>query len=229
MDEAIVLHLRPYRENSLLVDLFAREGGRQRLLARGARRKPGGSKPALVSFHRIFFSAGGGDGLRLLTQWEEAPESPELSGSAIFCGFYIAELLLKLLSQADPTPHLYDETLSTLRALSGSSDFDTILRRFECVILEEAGYGLSLQEDTQGRPIEPRARYLYHPENGAERVSYTSEGVPGSVLISLATGDFPLDQDRVLAKRMMRQVLDWHLEGRSIRSRELFKTFLGRK
>lgn len=228
MDEAIILHLRPYRESSYLVDLFARQAGRQRLVARGARRRTRWTGPGLASFARIFFVAGGRGELRCLSNWEKAPESPELAGGSIFCGFYMAELLLKLLPQSDPSPRLYDETLLALRDLSGGVDPELRLRRFEKVLLDEAGYGLRLFEDVEGRPIEAELQYTYHPEHGPEIVQGTGDAFSGSVLIGLRTGQFQNDRDRVLAKRLMRKVLDLHLEGRAIRSRELFKAFLGR-
>ena len=224
LDEAIVLHLRPYRETSCLVDVLTQARGRMRLLAKGVRR---GRQPPgdLASFSRIRYTIGGRGELRLLTAYEGVPEWPRLEGEALYCGFYVAELLMRLLPLEDAHPELYDETLSVIHQLGHSMRAEPLLRRFERALLEELGYGLSLLDDVLGEPIVADAYYFYHPEQGAERVSEGRGAVPGSTLIALARGEFGDGRDLVFAKKLMRSILDRLLEGRPLKSRELFQTF----
>lgn len=224
LDEAIVLHTRAYRETSYLVDLLTRDRGRLRLLAKGVRR---GRQPSadLSPFSRIRYTLGGRGELRLLTSSEGVPGWQRLEGEGLYCGFYVAELLIRLLPLEDAHPELYEEILSVLRQLGEGMRPERLLRRFERALLDELGYGLSLWEDTLGNPIEADAFYHYQPEQGARRLSDAQTGVPGSALIALATGDFENQRDLVFAKKLMRRILDQHLEGRPLKSRELFQTF----
>lgn len=224
LDEAIVLHTRAYRETSALVDLLTRNLGRVRVLAKGVRRSrqpPGDLSP----FSRIRYTLSGRGELRLLTTIEGVPGWQRLEGEGLYCGFYVAELLMRLLPLEDAHPELYEEILSVLRHLGAGIRPERLLRRFERALLEELGYGLSLWEDTLGNPIEAEAFYLYQPELGAQRLNDAQGGIPGSALIALASGDFKEERDLAFAKKLMRGILDRHLEGRPLKSRELFQTF----
>lgn len=224
LDEALVLHMRAYRETSCLVDLLTRERGRVRLLAKGVRR---GRQPSgdLTPFSRIRYTVGGRGELRLLTSSEGVPGWTRLEGEALYCGFYVAELVIRLLPLEDAHPELYEEILSVIHQLSTGLRPEPLLRRFERALLEELGYGLSLFEDALGDPIDAQGHYLYHPEQGAERVSEVQGSLPGSTLIALASGDFEDERDLRFAKKLMRGILDRHLEGQPLKSRELFQTF----
>lgn len=224
LDEAIVLHTRAYRETSYLVDLLTRERGRLRLLAKGVRR---GRNPSgdLSPFSRIRYTMGGRGELRLLTSAEGVSGWLRLEGEGLYCGFYVAELLMRLLPLEDAHPELYEEILWVIQQLGQGVRPERLLRRFERALLEELGYGLSLWEDTLGDPIEATALYHYHPEQGAQRVNDAQGGIPGSALIALATGEFEDERDLLFAKKLMRGILDRQLEGRPLKSRELFQTF----
>lgn len=224
LDEAIVLHIRAYRETSCLVDLLTRERGRVRVLAKGIRR---GRQPTgdLSPFSRIRYTLGGRGELRLLTSAEGVSGWQRLEGEGLFCGFYVAELLMRLLPLEDAHPELYEEILSVIQQLGAGVRPERLLRRFERALLEELGYGLSLWEDTLGDPIEGGAFYRYDPEEGAQRVADAQGGIPGSTLIALATGDFENERDLFFAKKLMRRILDRQLEGRPLKSRELFQAF----
>lgn len=224
LDEAIVLHIRAYRETSCLVDLLTRERGRIRLLAKGVRRGRQSSGD-LSPFSRIRYTLGGRGELRLLTSVEGVSGWLRLNGEGLYCGFYVAELLMRLLPLEDAHPELYEEILGVIQQLGQGAGPERLLRRFERALLEELGYGLSLWEDVHGNPIEASAFYLYHPEQGAQRVSDAPGGIPGSALLALASGDFANERDLLFAKKLMRTIIDRQLEGRPLRSRELFQTF----
>lgn len=226
--EAIVLHLRPYRETSCLVDLFSEGQGRVRLLAKGVRRSKQ-SQADLLPFTRVRYATGGRGELRLLTAHEAISGWPRLEGEALYCGFYVAELIIRLLPIEDAHPELYAETLLVLQCLAHGMRADGVLRRFEKSLLEELGYGLNLLEDLRGVPIEPSAVYRYHPEQGAERLGAGDSGIPGTALLALAAGEFEEDADLLWAKRLMRSILDTHLDGRPLKSRELFHYFSRRR
>ena len=140
-------------------------------------------------------------------------------------GFYVAELLIRLLPLEDAHPELFHASAALLGDLASGERREPLLRLFERALLDELGYGLSLSEDVEGLPIRSDAFYRYHPELGAEFISTDPGGIPGSALLALASGCFPDEADLVWAKRLMRMVLDQHLEGRPLKSRELFQTF----
>ena len=226
--EAIVLHVRPYRETSSLIDLFTEDQGRLRLLAKGVRRSKQ-SQAELLPFTRIRYAVGGRGELRLLTRYEAISGWSRLEGDALYCGFYVAELLIRLLPLEDAHPGLYGDTLSVLQRLAHGARPDFSLRCFERGLLEELGYGLNLHEDVEGLPIVADEVYRYHPEQGAERLAAGQEGIPGSALMALESGRFDDERDLMWAKRLMRSMLEVHLEGRPLKSRELFQIFSKRK
>lgn len=227
LDEALILHLRPYRETSVLVDLFGASSGRLRLLAKGARRGGPSGRPTLGAFDRILFAAGGRGELRLLTRWERLSSGAMLRGEALFCAYYVAELIMRLVALSDPAPDLQGVTCRTLEGLARGEHAESLLRHFEQVLLSETGYGINLLEDLEGQPVTPDGRYEVDPEQGVLPLDGGQGGVPGAALLALASGNYPGDRERRHAKHVMRRLLDRRLEGRPLRSRELFRSFHG--
>lgn len=222
-DRAIVLHCQPYRETSLFIDVLTERHGRLRLLGRGARRGRQPLARILRPFHCVFLSWVGRGELPVLTAAEEGEGGAALTGTALYCAFYLAELLMRLLPAHDPHPDVFALSLATLRRLECGTLLQGTLRSFEVDLLEAIGYGMRLDEDAGGRPIEPGRPYLYHPEQGAVPTNPETAGaIQGASLLALGRRQ-GMDASQLRdAKRLMRGILQHHLNGRPLRSRELF-------
>ncbi|MBK1734794.1 DNA repair protein RecO [Halorhodospira abdelmalekii] len=160
---AWVLHRRPYRETSALLELFTEAHGRVGAVARGAQRRGWGG--LLEPFIPLQVGWSGRGELKSLQQVEQAGAGCGLRGNALACGFYMAELLLALLRRDEPSPRSWVAYTAAIDGLSGAQ-WEPALRGFEVTLLAEAGYGLMLTEDVDGAPIDPGAHYRYRPEYG---------------------------------------------------------------
>ncbi len=222
---AYVLHGRPFRETSLIVEVFSRDFGRVALLAKGARRPRAAIRGLLMAFQPLELGwAGKGEVLTLMkAEWQGG--QPLLSGQALFCGYYLNELLLKLLPREDAHEGLFQVYGETLQRISqGLREAD--LRHFEKALLQELGYGLNLEADARGEPIAPQRRYRYEIEHGAVPLE-SGEGselcVSGQSLLDLAREDWQRPRSRSEAKQLMRALIGYYLEGRPLESRKIFK------
>ena len=153
---------------------------------------------------------------------------PLVTGSALLCGFYLNELLLKMLPREDAHPQLFRDYENTLSKLAGGAEQAPALRQFEVQLLAQLGYALPLTHDVDsGLPVEPGARYYYAFDRGPRTVA-SEPGrryplVRGTTLLALAQQDFSAPDAAVEAKRLMREVLDHYLERRSIFSRRVVR------
>ncbi len=234
LQPAFVLHRKPYRETSLLLEAFAVDGGRIGLVARGARRGKGGSQALLQPFVPLLLSWSGHGDLLTMTGVEARGALRPLTGTALISAFYLNELLLRLLQRHDPHPELFAAYEATLQRLAADgSTQEWTLRLFEKALLQELGYGLLLDHDAaSGAPVQPDRRYCYHLQQGPlDEPDLPCAGVPvsGATLIALDRED---GYDAAIlgeAKQLMRGALAQHLGSRPLRSRELFRqTFAGR-
>ncbi len=141
---AYVLHLHPYSETSLVVDVFTRDHGRVPLLARGARRPRSAMRGMLMSFQPLELGWFGGGEVKTLAKAEWLGGMPLLGGRCLLLGYYLNELLLKMLPREDPHGVLFDAYAAALRALAAGAADAPELRRFEKTLLKELGYGLTL-------------------------------------------------------------------------------------
>ncbi|MEL0166822.1 MAG: DNA repair protein RecO [Pseudomonadaceae bacterium] len=221
LQPAYVLHSRPYRDTSALVDLLSLQGGLQRVVWRGARSsrgvKPQPFVPLLVSWQ------GRGD-LKTLQQAEVAGAHARLQGQALFSGMYLNELLVRLLSPGDAQTLLFAGYQSALERLASSpSSVEPILREFEWQLLGLLGYGFSLTEDADQQPVLPETLYRWSPDLGLYPVVDTTQGgLSGRGLLAMAALDWGSVDALPVAKRLMRQVLAVHLGDRPLVSRQLF-------
>src|SRR5487761_900379 len=165
---AFVLHSYPFRETSLVLEVFSRQHGRIPLVARGARRPKSALRGLLMSFQPLSLSWFGKHELRTLHSAEWQGGQPQLQGTALLCGFYLNELLLNLMARDDPHESLFDYYQQTLQRLAQESDHAFTLRCFEKHMLQELGYALLLETEAGGsRPIVPTRTYRYILERGA--------------------------------------------------------------
>ncbi len=222
---AYVLHTRPYRETSLLVEVFSQQHGRVALVARGAKRGKAKSSSILQPFMPLNVSWFGSGELVTLMQVEVASISGhELHGKRAICGLYLNELLVKLLHHWDPCQALFSWYAMALEQLSDDSvPAQLVLRRFEVQLLKSLGYGLQLTiEVGTGAPVQPEQYYLFDPVLGPKLVSQAHLlAIKGASLLALAND--MLCDTAVLAeiKRLMRMVLHYHLGTKQLLTREL--------
>jgi DNA repair protein RecO (recombination protein O) len=225
---AFVLHAYPYRETSLIVEALTADHGRVALVARGARRPRSELRGVLQAFQPLSLSWAGTGELKTLLRAEWRGGLPLVSGSALLCGFYLNELLLKLLAREDAHPRLFGDYADALARLAGGADQAAVLRQFELRLLTELGYALPLTHEADtGAPIDPEARYYYAFERGP-RLTVSEPGrrypqVRGATLLALAGQDFAAADAAAEAKRLMREVLDHYLEQRAIFSRRVVR------
>ena len=223
LDRALILRSQAYRETSLLVDVFTEQHGRLRVLGKGVRRRRPPLAGRLRSLSCVQLSWVGRGDLPVLTAAEPVEDDSRLEGAALYCGFYLAELLLRLLPLHDSQPGVFALCHETLLRLATGSALQPILRGFELALLDALGYGLRLDRDTEGRPIVADQRYPYDPEQGAVAMNPPSAGlVHGATLHALNQGRFTHAAQLQEAKQLMRGVLQHHLDGRPLKSRELF-------
>jgi DNA repair protein RecO (recombination protein O) len=228
-EPAFVLHAYPYKETSLIVEAFSERYGRVAMVAKGAKRPRSELRGVLHAFQPLALSwAGTGDVKTLVkAEWRGGMALPR--GGALLCGFYLNELLLKLLPREDAHPALFREYESALAALTQSASpaaQAATLRRFELRLLAELGYALSLTRDAAtGEPIDPEGQYHYAFERGPLRVAQEPHAawpvVRGATLLALAGGRFDDADVATEAKHLMRGILDHHLEARRIFSRRV--------
>lgn len=223
-ESAYVLHRHPYRNTSWIAECLTAQHGRVALVVRSARGPASRFGGRVEPFRLLQLSWVGRGELKSLSQLEMTAMPVNLSGPALMCGFYVNELVLRLLHRDDPHPLVFEEYGTVLHELANSAQLEVALRRFEKRLLDHLGYGLPLTQACRGGgSIEPAALYEYVPEEGFMLATATP-GVPtyhGSSLLALAAEQFADAQSLQEAKRLMRQVLARYLGGRSIKSREL--------
>jgi DNA repair protein RecO (recombination protein O) len=219
-----VLHTYPYMETSLIVEAFSRRFGRVSLLARGARRPRSAMRGVLLAFHALRLSWSGAGELANLraAEWDSA--LPPLSGQALMCGFYLNELLLRLVPREDPHEGLFDAYGVALASLSTGRFLPETLRRFEKRLLAELGYAPLLEREAlSGEPIEPQRRYAYEPDRGPILLKNPSSGtsVSGQTLLDVAADDYTRPQTRDEARSLMRMLIGQRLHGQVLHTRSV--------
>ena len=231
-EPGFILHTIPYRETSLLVDIFTLNHGRLRCVAKGFR-KPNkkGIAKTLFPYTEHHFQWQGRGELKTLIQAEPIQAPVFLKQESLFVGLYINELLYKLLHQNDPHQSLYEFYCQLMTQLSSSEIQQPVLRRFEMLLLEELGYGLVLDAEAEtGQAVSAKSLYYYIPDQGLKLVQdQTSDNLnafSGADIIALTQGQ--LGQQSVLraAKQLTRQVIDFYLDGKELNSRELYRQHL---
>lgn len=189
LKRGFVLHRRDYRNTSLLLELFTAEEGRLACVAKGAKSAPRGRSALaaqLQPFQPLWLGWVGRGEVKTLTRAEAAGPSIALSAERLYCGFYLNELLLRLVDREDPHEALfvfYQQALADLAL----EPLDAVLRRFELRLLEELGYALDLRFDRQGRPVELARCYRYLPGEGLDPVTGTSASRPQAAAIADAS------------------------------------------
>lgn len=222
-----ILHSHPYRETSLVVEAFTRDHGRVALMARGARRPKSALRGALLSFQPLLMSWSGRSELRTLARVEWRGSYASLKGQALICGFYLNELLLKMLPRDDPHERLFAVYEDTLTALGAGRDQPTVLRLFELCLLRELGYAVILDRDAErGEPVARERNYVYEVERGpVNTASGQRIGVElsGRTLIDMQSGDFTCAETQQQSKLLMRMLINHYLGTQVLHTRQLLR------
>jgi len=222
---AYVLHLHPYSETSLVVDVFTRDHGRVPLLARGARRPRSAMRGMLMSFQPLELGWFGGGEVKTLAKAEWLGGMPLLGGRCLLLGYYLNELLLKMLPREDAHGALFDAYAAALQALAGGGADAPELRRFEKTLLKELGYGMTLDVDMEtGLPVMAEDEYTYLIERGpVARVGAGGTAIlRGKTLLDMVADDYSDPRTRLESKQLMRQLIAHHMGGKPLQSRRVF-------
>ena len=253
IDRGYVLHTYPYRETSLILQVWTECHGRLGLVAKGARRPKSATRGLLVPFQPLALSWFGRGELKTLKSAEPAAAAMPLAGASLFSAFYMNELLLKLTHRDDPHEGLfaaYDEAIAALRAHSrrgpapglasaapgvaepatAPRSLEPILRRFELRLLRELGYALELARDVaSGAPLEPAREYWYVVERGpiaapeGEDAPVNAVKLSGLTLIELERGRLDDAVTIAQSKQLMRLLINHCLNGQELATRALVR------
>ena len=235
---AWLLHSLPWRETSLIVEVFSRDLGRVGLVAKGARRPLSQLRGVLMAFQPLLMDWSGAGEVKTLIRAEWQGGQPLLIGRALLCGYYLNELLVRLTAREDPHPRLFAAYAEAMAALGRGESQPPILRRFELALLQELGYEAALAVEGGGVAVQADARYLYVIERGPVRLeTLAEEGVDladrtavgdqplisGQTLLDMADDDFSRAQTLAQSKHLLRMLINHTLGGKPLHSRRVLK------
>jgi DNA repair protein RecO (recombination protein O) len=207
---AFILHTRPWRETSLLIEAFTREHGRVGLVARGVRgAKIRFVRASLQPLQPLLLGWSARGELGTLTSAEQTGSPWHLSGDALFAGMYVNELVLRLSSRNDAHPVAFAAYTECLARLADADDIAWTLRRFERDLLADLGYALMLTHTAEGATVEPGVSYAYIADAGpvAWREGSGFVRVAGSALLALDRDERPAGPDLADLRKLMRSIV----------------------
>lgn len=229
ISNSYILHTRLFRDTSAILECFTSDHGLVSMVARGARKPRSRLYGLIQPFIALQLSWIGRGELKTLTQIEAQNYSPRLAGEKIALGFYLNELLIRLLNHFDPHPVLfsdYNDAISALSLAQSSNKQQRILRHFEKKLLAELGYGLDLtMEGRTGEKISPELLYCYEPSIGMIEVSADPSAkvaISGASVMALHQEEYENETQLREAKNLMRFVLAHYLGNKPLHSRKLF-------
>lgn len=226
-EAAFVLHAIPYKETSLILDVFTRHYGRIALVAKGAKRPHSALRPVIQRFQPLLISWSGKTELMTLTKSEWVGGTPALVGDALLCGFYMNELIVKFLAREDAHENLFDYYNETLYRLSQREvTLEAVLRPFEVRLLREAGFCASLEYCQETNQIlREDTDYVYQPERGLRPAQYEDPPhwpvTPGKHMLNLARENFADPETLSYGKVLMRFLLGIHLQDQVMMTRKI--------
>lgn len=222
LDTVFVLHRRPYKETSQLLDLFSLQQGRCSALHRTNRKNP--SLQPFVPYQLQF--SGKGD-LKYTKAVEVLSAPYQLAGRKLYCGFYLNELMVRLTWKGEPAPGLFDLYQQTLQSLQSAPHDEPVLRRFEFHLLSLLGYSYDWSIDSSGQPINPQGGYYFDPSVGfVACLDLGRQGIfRGQDILAIADNDWADPSSWQVAKQVARLALQPLLGDKPLTSRTLFQQF----
>jgi DNA repair protein RecO (recombination protein O) len=229
LTQGYLLHHRPWRDTSRILEVLTREYGRLTLFARAVRGPAAKLAAVLQPFQPLLLSWSGRGEAPALTGAERARHAPPLPPPALLAGFYLNELLLRLTTRHDPQPELFDQYAQALERLRAGGALEPPLRLFEQRLLELSGYAVDLAAEAHsGKRIEAAGYYHFRPGEGLIATRAGSAGaLAGSSLLALARGE--LHEARALedARQLLQAALSECLEGRPLATRAVARSMAG--
>jgi DNA repair protein RecO (recombination protein O) len=224
-----ILHTYPFKETSLIAELFCKNHGRIPVVAKGARRPRSSLRGMLQSFQLLQATWSGRGEIKTLHNIEWCDKFLQVDGNALICGFYINELIIRLLPREDSHKKLFDFYHHTMKVLAGGINLEVALRRFELRLLQELGYEVPLKEDESGELIIADKLYVYEVEYGPSELSKTNNGVKilGQTLLDMAEDEYKEDNTQLQSKQLMRYLISHYLGDKPLNSRKLFTNLQG--
>jgi DNA repair protein RecO (recombination protein O) len=219
-----VLHSYPYKETSLIVDLFTRDHGRIGVVAKGAKRPLSRLRGVLQTFQPLAVTFSGKSELRTLIDAEWVGGMLPLERNSLLCGFYLNELLVKLLARDDAHPALFDHYVATLNQLAHGEPAPIVLRKFETALLKETGVAATLSHCAgTGTPVAPEQLYVVDPERGPRPAGAHDiwPAVRGQTLLDMEHEDYRDGTTQAQSKQLMRFLLSHHLGGAPLNTRQI--------
>jgi DNA repair protein RecO (recombination protein O) len=216
---AYVLHHRPYRETSLLLELLVFGLGRVGAIARGVRGPKSAARRAILQpLQPLNVSLQRRGELHTLLLAEPASQRLAARGDALLAALYVNELCQRLLPRDEPVDAFFLRYAACMSALVDGQGTSDALRRIELDLLEASGYALPLEADARGSTIEAEGYYLFSSEQALEPVAAAHPGaVAGTALIALREG-LPVDAAQQAAvRRLLREALRLRLGPRPLR------------
>jgi DNA repair protein RecO (recombination protein O) len=217
---AFVLHTRPWRETSLMVELLTRDHGRVTVIARGVsgpkKRIQRAALQPLQFVHVDYLPRGE---LARLVSAEAFDTAPTLSGESLLAAFYVNELLIKLCARGDAVPSVFELYARVRAELTGTGSLAWTLRRFERDLLNDLGYGLPWAQTEDGERLDPASQYRLDPEHGPIRDAQRGDNsVSGAALLALADDRLPDAELLATLRPALRGVLAAHLGQHGLKS-----------
>lgn len=222
LEDAFILHARPYQETSQILEALGAQHGRVGLVARGARRPKSPWRSILQPFLPLRLSWVGRGALYTLRGAEAASFATSLDGVSLMGAFYLNELVLNFVRRGDPHPGLFMAYSHALAELRTGGDPEPALRRFEMQLLAEVGYGLNLDHDALNDvPLDPLALYEYRLEQGPVPVAAGGAALTfsGAELLAIGRSDLSSPASLQAARRLLRSVLAHYLDGKVLKTR----------
>ncbi len=231
-EPAWLLHHRPFRDSSQILDILSLDQGRLAVIAKGSRGAKSKLRGILRPFLPLQLSWFIRSDLGTLTGAEMNGAPLSLSGDALLSGYYVNELILKLLHRHDPQPEIFAAYSRTIERLAGSQDVAAYLRQFEIELLRILGYALNLDHDTETtEPLRPQQQYEYRVEQGLVPVSDRDGPMVfrGAEIDAIRNQQFADPAVLKNAGSLLRNVIAYHLDGKELKSRKVLKDMRNRK
>jgi DNA repair protein RecO (recombination protein O) len=225
LQPAFILQQRKFRETSLIIDVLTRDFGRVTILAKGVRKPKSKTAGLLQPFIPLSLSYFGKTELKTLTTVEISKSFDQLQGLALYCGFYVNELITCFLHKYDPHPEVFELYEECLIRLFNASEIETALRIFEVDLMAAVGYGLQLDFDSHNnKEVQQLSKYHYNVEQGP--VEAANGAYSGKTLLALNSRALSDSQILQEAKILMRTVISVYLHGKPLKSRAVINQII---
>jgi len=227
LEPAFVIHIRAFKETSLMVELFTRSKGKISVIAKGARRPKSNLKAIKTPSSLFSVTCVGKSELKTLINCE-IKEYFDPSSNSFNCLVYLNELLVKLLEKEDAHQEVFDQYINVCRSFRESckTELEVNLRLFEFILLKEIGYGVDLKNEANSeKKINKDFLYTFDPFSGflpySESTFNNDEKLyKGKDILNFSEGDLTNSDTRIAAKQIMRKAMDFHLGNKNIKIRE---------